>query len=181
MLAPIGTIAARLRDIFGECIVLFTLRNQYRAVISNYLTLRKNAANEGREIEPFDAWIAGNRTQIRNLYLRNLDASYAIGIYQRVFGRQAVHVLPLEHLTEWGTAAYLARLAEITGLEISPDEARAYVRRNASPPNDIELSPEQKAFVHRRAAVGNALIAREFDLPLREFGYPWSSDGNEGP
>ncbi len=172
-LAPIGTIAVRLRNIFGDGIVLFTLRNQYRAVISNYLTLKRNAADEGREIEPFDAWIAGNRTQIRNLHLRNLDASYAIRIYQRVFGRHAVHVLPLEQLTESGTGAYLARLAEITGLEVSPREVEAYVRRNGSPPNDIELSPEQRSFVQGRAAAGNVLIASEFGLPLREFGYPW--------
>lgn len=173
VLVPVGMIAGRLLDLFGESVILFTLRNQYRSVISNYLTLKKNATAEGCRIEPFDAWIIGNHTQLRNLYLRNLDASYAIKIYRRIFGVHAVHVLPLELLTEQGTAAYLAKLAEIIGLEISPRDVENYVKRNASPTNEIELNPEQRALICRRAGAGNAFIAQEFDLPLREFGYPW--------
>ena len=170
---PMRTIAERLYALFGRGIVLFTLRNQLRYVISNYLTLKKNYATlANRTIEPFDAWFAGNHDQVRNLFLRNLDPSNAIKIYQSVFGTEAVHVLPLELLLTEGTKAYLDRLGEITGLEISGAEAKQYTPRNASPSHDIMLNAEQRAIIRRRSMWGNAFVMRQFGLPLRDYGYP---------
>lgn len=170
---PVRTIAERLRAQFGPAVILFTLRNQFRYVISTYRVLKRNYCRlAGRTIEPFDVWFAGNQTQMRNLFLRNLDPSHAIRAYQAVFGARAVRVLPLEIVLKEGTFEYLRRVNEITGLTISQAEVEGYVARNVSPPDDIVLNEEQRAIIHRRAMEGNAFVATEFGLPLASYGYP---------
>jgi hypothetical protein len=169
---PIRNIAMRLRALFGQGTILFTIRNPLRRVISTYTVLKRNAAALGREIEPFDTWFIGNCTQVRNLFLRNLDASHAIKVYQSVFGDHAVHLLPLELLTREGVRAYLGRLSQIIGLEISQVDVDQYLPRNESPKHDIALTPEQSDCIRQRSAVGNAFLAESFDLPLGEYGYP---------
>lgn len=173
---PVRVIAKRLRALFGRSIVLFTLRNQLQYVISNYLVLKKNYANlTARTIEPFNAWFSGNQTQVRNLFLRNLDPSHAIRTYQEVFGLKAVQVLPLELLLQEGTKAYLDRLALITGLKLNPTDFQNYIARNTSPPTDIVLNDEQRRIIYQRSSAGNAFVVRQFGLPLRDFGYPLPS------
>jgi hypothetical protein len=170
---PVGMIAERLRDLFGPAIVLFTLRNQYRYVLSLYSVLKRNyAALANREIEPFASWFAGNQTQVRNLFLRNLDPSHAVRVYERVFGPEAVHVLPLELLTRDGTGAYLDRLGAISDLAFTDIETAAYPARNPSPAHDIVLSDEQRALIRQRAGSGNTYVAERFRLPLADLGYP---------
>jgi hypothetical protein len=170
---PNRIIAERLFDLFGPCVVLFTLRNQYDSVRSNYNVLKTNAlAFNQRTLEPFDEWFAGNLTQVRNLFLRNLDPSQAINVYQSVFGQQNVHVLPLEILTHEGTAAYLDRLAQMTGIEITPADTMGYIQHNASRSSEIILTEEQRAIIRDRSSNGNQFVADTFHLPLREFGYP---------
>jgi hypothetical protein len=170
---PLKMIAERLRRLFGQCLVLFTLRNQYQYVLSNYSVSKTNYASlANREIEPFDTWFRGNRTQVRNLFLRNLDPSYAIKAYQSVFGADAVHVLPLELLSQHGTRAYLDRLGQIIGREFSSIEVENYVARNISWPKDLILSEEQRTIIHKAASAGNAFVADQFKEPLRDYGYP---------
>jgi hypothetical protein len=172
---PAAVIAQRLRDLFGSSEILFTIRNQERVVVSNYLSLRRNCAKEGRPLEPFGEWFAGNLVHVRNLYLRNLDASHAIKIYERVFGSDAVHVLPLEILTRCGADAYLRRASEIAGIESGPGDAERYYALNASPPHGIVLTDDVRDIIARRAAHGNAYVAARFALPLGELGYPMPS------
>ena len=169
---PIRMIAERLRAQFGQANVLFTLRNQFHYVISNYRVLKRNYWLSDRTIEPFDVWFAGNQTQLRNLFLRNLDPSLAIKLYQDVFGAGAVHVLPLELLLKEGAPAYLGRLSEIIGLAISPAEVKAYAARNASPPHYIVINEEQRAIIRQLSMSGNAFVATKFALPLADYGYP---------
>jgi hypothetical protein len=150
---PIRVIAERLRAQFGRSTVLFTLRSQYSSVTSNYLVLKNNYERlANRKIEPFDAWFAGNLTQVRNLFLRNLDPSHAIDVYRNVFGAGAVHVLPLEIISRHGVKAYLDHLSRISGFEFSSAEIRGYVARNASPPHDIVLDNRQRAVIRRRSS-----------------------------
>jgi hypothetical protein len=170
---PIKMIAERLHRLFGQCLVLLTLRNQYQYVLSNYSVLKTNYASlANRQIEPFDTWFRGNRTQVRNLFLRNLDPSYVIKAYQSVFGADAVHVLPLELLSQHGARAYLDRLGQIIGREFSSVEVENYVAHNVSTPNDLILSDEQRTIIHNAASAGNAFVADQFKEPLRDYGYP---------
>lgn len=171
---PVRTVAERLKDHFGEATILFTIRSQYSAVVSNYQVYRKNSlALSGVTVEPFDAWFAGNTSQVRNLYLRNLDISHAVGIYRDVFGAEAVKVLPLEILTVQGFDAYRAHLSEATGLDLSAFSAEAYVARNRSEDSMMVLNEHQRQVIWERAKDGNARIADAFGLPLCDFGYPY--------
>ena len=90
-----------------------------------------------------------------------------------VFGPDAVQVLPLEFISQQGVKAYLDHLSRISGFEFSSAEIRGYVARNASPPHDIVLDNRQRAVIRRRSSAGNALVAKLFNLPLRDLGYPF--------
>jgi hypothetical protein len=117
---PIGTIAQRLRSLFPDASILFTIRNQLDYVVSCYLNLKRNYAHlANRSIEDFDAWFAGNLTQMANLYLRNLDYSRAITTFQRTFGKDAVAVLPLESLGLVGAEGYLRSIGDLLSIDIS--------------------------------------------------------------
>lgn len=120
---PISLIAQRMKRLFPNANILFTTRNQFDYVASCYLNLKRNYAHlANRSIEDFDAWFAGNLTQIANLYLRNLDYSRAVTAFQRLFGRAAVSVLPLELLKLQGVAAYLRKIGELLSIEITPED-----------------------------------------------------------
>jgi len=171
---PLSIIARRLRASFGPATILFTLRNQFKYVVSNYLVLKRNCDQlANHKIEPFDVWFAGNGTLMRNLFLRNLDPYPAIAIFQREFGESAVNVLPLELLTSAGTKAYLETLGSIIGMNFTDSDCESFVARNVSPSHSIVLTNEQRAIISGRSAGGNVCVAARFSLPLREYGYPW--------
>lgn len=120
---PISLIAQRMKRLFPNANILFTTRNQFDYVASCYLNLKRNYAHlANRSIEDFDAWFAGNLTQIANLYLRNLDYSRAVTAFQSLFGRMAVAVLPLELLELEGAAAYLRKISELLSIEITAED-----------------------------------------------------------
>jgi hypothetical protein len=124
---PIGLVAQRLKYAFPDARILFTLRNQFEYAVSCYLNLKRNYAQfANRSIEDFDAWFAGNLTQMANLYLRNLDYSRAIAIFANIFGRDAITVLPLESLAALGTKAYLGRVSELIGIEITDGDVENF-------------------------------------------------------
>jgi hypothetical protein len=120
---PISLIAQRMKRLFPKAKILFTTRNQFDYVASCYLNLKRNYAYlANRSMEDFDAWFAGNLTQIANLYLRNLDYSRAVTTFQRFFGSAAVTVLPLESLELQGAAAYLRKISELLSIEITAED-----------------------------------------------------------
>ncbi|MDP2804063.1 MAG: hypothetical protein Q8O26_19505 [Phreatobacter sp.] len=171
---PVRMVAERLKYHFGNATILFTIRSQYASVLSNYQVYRSRSRSlSGLEVESFNAWLAGNTTQMRNLYLRNLDISHAIQIYADVFGVESVKVLPLKILMVHGFDVYRDRLSEATGLELSSFSADAYVARNKSDDASLNLNDHQRQVIWERAKEGNKRIARAFGLPLAEFGYPF--------
>jgi hypothetical protein len=136
---PGATIADRLAEIFPHSIVLFTIRNQFDYVTSTYLNLKKNYARiNHRPIEDFSAWFDGQFTQVRNLFLRNLNYSHSILTYAARFGRDAIRVLPLEMIAREGADAYLTRLGEALDLAISDEDRRAFQTIANRRPNAIE-------------------------------------------
>lgn len=124
---PVGSIAERLHTLFPDARVLLTIRNQFDYVISMYLNLKRNYANlANRPIEPMCEWISGNRTQVANLFLRNLDYSPAIRTYVQIFGREAVSVVPLESLRQSGPRAYLETIGSHLGIAMTEDDAHRF-------------------------------------------------------
>ncbi len=124
---PVSVIAQRLKRFFPNAQILFTVRNQFDYVVSCYFNLKRNYADlANRTMEDFDAWFAGNHSQISNLFLRNLDYSQAIGTFADVFGKQAVSVLPLEALSMLGEKGYLTRIGDLLRAEITEVDARRF-------------------------------------------------------
>jgi hypothetical protein len=124
---PISLVAQRLKHAFPDALILFTIRNQFEYVVSCYLNLKRNYARfANRSIEGFDAWFAGNFTQMANLYMRHLDYSRAIAIFASVFGADAITVLPLESLELLGTQAYLGRVGKLIGVEITKEDVENF-------------------------------------------------------
>jgi hypothetical protein len=120
---PSAVIANRLRRLFPNAVILFTIRNQFDYIVTSYLNLKRNYAHGAhRPIEDIDAWFAGNHTQVANLFLRNINFSQAIRDYAEVFGRKAISVVPLELLQRQGTKAYLDQLAAAIGIRISNED-----------------------------------------------------------
>ena len=171
---PLETVAERLYNLFGKAQVLFTIRSQFDYVISNYNVLKKNYETlDNQKLEPFSAWFTGNQSQVRNLFLRNLDYSDAIRVYQKIFGKDMICVLPLEIIRKEGVHAYFSRLTAATGLKIPADFLDCYVPRNVSDNHDIRLDSCQIDFIQEKSANGNAWISREFNLPLEDLDYPF--------
>ena len=124
---PIAVIAQRLKQLFPNARILFTLRNQLEYVVSCYLNLKRNYAYlANRCIEDFDTWFSGNHSQIANLYLRNLDYSRAIAPFVNAFGKDAVAVLPLESLARLGHEAFLRRVGDPIGIETREDDVEDF-------------------------------------------------------
>jgi len=127
-MVPLGVIAHRLHAMLPNSLVLFTLRSQFRYVVSLYLNLKRNYANiNKRPIESFDEWFDGQFTQERNLFLRNLDYSTAIRVYASVFGRDALRVLPLELITLSGPKAYLKKLGTLLDIPVDDGDTERFL------------------------------------------------------
>lgn len=108
---PGDLLAARLKRFFPTAKVVFTIRNQLEYVLSLYFNLKRNYAFlAGAPIPPFEEWWEGMKSQVRCLYLANLDYSSLIGVYEKLFGRDNILILPLEQLKASGAEPYLQRL-----------------------------------------------------------------------
>ena len=156
---PIKTIAWRLHELFGDCKVLFTIRNQYKQVVSTYNVLKRNSIIEGVKVPPFDTWFKGNFTQDRSLFMRNLDFSHAIQMFENLFGARNIVILPLEIAEQYGAEIYLNQLSTSLDLSISAEDWENYISRNVSQKR-VKLTNTQRNKIASCAAIGNAWIEK---------------------
>jgi len=132
-LMPVDVVARRLHWLFPDSVVLFTVRNQFDYVESMYFNLKKNYAYLASSPCPsFERWFEGQFTQMRSLFLRNLNYHRAVRTYADIFGEENVFVVPLELVHEIGERGYLEIVGGHLGLPIGEaDVERFSVRRNA--------------------------------------------------
>ncbi|MFN0054827.1 MAG: hypothetical protein ACKV0T_21865 [Planctomycetales bacterium] len=124
---PGDIVAARLKRFFPTAKILFTIRHQPDYVASMYFNLKRNYAFlAGERIPEFQEWWEGLQTQVRCLYLQNLDYAPLIDVYARLFGRDNLLVLPLEELKHQGTRAYLEIICRFLGVELREDDVAAF-------------------------------------------------------
>jgi len=117
---PADTVAMRLKRYFPTAKIVFTIRSQLDYISSMYFNLKRNFAFlAGCAMPSFKQWWEGMHSQIRCLYLQNLDYSVLVELYARLFGRENVLVLPLELLKQQGARTYLERLCGFMGLEVT--------------------------------------------------------------
>jgi hypothetical protein len=117
---PSDMVAARLKRFFPTAKIIFTIRHQPDYISSMYFNLKRNYAFlAGTPMPSFGNWWTGMQTQVRCLYLQNLDYSYLIDVYARLFGQENIFILPLEILKDHGPQRYLVSLCAFMGLECS--------------------------------------------------------------
>lgn len=126
---PTDIIGERLKELFGNATILFTIRNQFDYVKSVYFNLKKNyALLSKRRIESFSEWFKGQDEQISPIFLRNLDYYRSIEIYSKIFGIENIKILPLEWLTSKNSIKkfeYLSQFKNIFNLKID-NESKLY-------------------------------------------------------
>lgn len=124
---PGDLLAARLKRFFPTAKVVFTIRDQLEYVLSLYFNLKRNYAFlAGAPIPPFEEWWEGMKSQVRCLYLANLDYSSLIGVYEKAFGRNRILIMPLEQLKASGPKAYLQRLCSFFGLPLDEKDVERF-------------------------------------------------------
>lgn len=110
---PRDVIAMRLKMLFPEAKIIFTIREQRARIASMYLNLKRNYAKfSNMAMPPFDEWFDAMISQVRSEYLHNLDYTSTIDLYCSLFGERNVHVLPIELPVK----AYYSRLCAFMGL-----------------------------------------------------------------
>lgn len=155
---PTDAIAGRLKRYFPTAKILFTICNQLEYITSMYFSLKRNYAFLARApLPPFDEWWAGMHTQIRCLYLQNLDYSELIDVYSQLFGRENVLVLPLEELKARGARRYLEKLCQFMNIEL----------QEADVGNFNILGNERMTVVESRLAELVAAGSAEWTAPVR--------------
>jgi hypothetical protein len=117
---PRDVVANRLHALFPNARILFTLREQVGYLTSCYLNLKRNFLKfDGLSAPGFHQWFEGLQTQMRCLYLQNLNYSGLIAIYAGLFGRENVFVLPLELLIVGEKEEYKRLLSKFLAEDIA--------------------------------------------------------------
>jgi hypothetical protein len=111
-----GMIARRLKDLFGDSKILFTLRRQEDLVRAWYLQKLPKYMSGNNFIE-FNDWIALKRQEPHKSIMGDLDFNETIGYYEEVFGRERVEIFLFEHLRQ-DPAGFAEKMAGY--LEIDP-------------------------------------------------------------
>src|SRR5262245_5304325 len=129
-------IALRLFRLFQPAKIIFTIRRQENYVCSMYMNLKRNSAFFSQmPVPPLSRWYRGMLSQLRCHYLQNINFHEAISMYQNLFGRQNVLVLPLERLILDGPKPYLQDLCSFAGLDLSDDDVDRFAQ-----PRNVRMS-----------------------------------------
>lgn len=92
-----GLVAERLAELFGGARVLFTIRRQEELVTSWYLT-KLRVRIKRKAFVPFEEWYWWERREPHASILDDLRYSRTVEVYVRLFGAEAVRVVPFELL-----------------------------------------------------------------------------------
>jgi hypothetical protein len=124
---PRDVIALRLFRLFQPAKIIFTIRSQEEYVSSMYLNVKRNFAFLSRmPVPPLTRWYRGMLSQLRCHYLQNLNFYEVITVYEQIFGRENILVLPLEQLIVDGPRSYLQTLCDFLGLGLSDEDIDYY-------------------------------------------------------
>jgi hypothetical protein len=120
---PRDMIALRLFRLFQPAKIIFTIRRQEDYISSMYLNLKRNSAFFDRmPMPPLSRWYKGMLSQIRCNYLQNINFHEIIAVYEQIFDRENILVLPLEKLIVDGPTRYLQQLCDFMGVDFSDND-----------------------------------------------------------
>lgn len=179
-------LAQRVKDVLPGARILMTIRNQITWLDSGYRHFLAHLPPQRRQFADFLATPEGKLS---------LDAGQfdrTVALYDRLFGRDNVLVLPLE-LIERDEAGALRRLVDFLAVPYRPYEAeqKNFNRGNPAPPAaeqpprslfdrvlrrapDAErpISPAESRVIEAMFAAGNVRLAQRTGFDLRGLGYP---------
>jgi len=133
---PRDVIALRLFRLFQPAKIVFTIRKQQDYVASMYLNLKQNSAFLARmPVPPLSRWYRGMLSQLRCNYLQNINFYETISVYEQIFSRKNILVLPLERLIIDGPDQYLQELCDFMEIELSDDDIDSFAQ-----PRNVRMS-----------------------------------------
>jgi hypothetical protein len=119
-----GVVARRLKDVFGPCKILFTIRNQFDLLKTAYINRGRMLKNVPPRFDGlfvgFEEWLELSYKDCDRSYIGHADYFRTIDYYSRLFGKENLCVLPLETLT-YNKENYIRVLADFMGIDF--DEA----------------------------------------------------------
>jgi hypothetical protein len=123
-------------------------------------------------VPPFSHWLDGHLTQTRSYFLQNLNFLETIRLYEHMFGRDNICLLPIELLITEGSQRYLDRLCRFMGLEADERDVINYAmihnrRMSTRQERVAELLP-QTQFAQLLAELHDAIGRAQFDAVLAD-------------
>ena len=112
-------IAKRLKKLYGQAEILFTIRGQVEAIQSAYDSggSRSRAAGRSGTHIPLEKWLRVNYENWIQGDFQQFDYYPIIELYGYLFGKDHIHIFPLEELQQF-PRRYSARMACLLGLKV---------------------------------------------------------------
>jgi hypothetical protein len=110
-----GIVARRLKEIFGDCRIFFTMRRQEELVRAWYLQKLPKYIS-GHNFLEFDDWLKLKMQESHKSIMGELDFNSTIRYYEELFGRENVEVFLFEHLRQ-NAADFAERMASWLGVD----------------------------------------------------------------
>ncbi len=110
-----GLIARRIRQIFGDCKIVFTIRRQEELVRAWYLQKIHKYILGSNFIE-LDDWLDLKIQEPHKSIMDDLDFNVTIRYYEELFGRENVEIFLFEHLRQ-DAADFAERMASHLGID----------------------------------------------------------------
>ena len=136
-------MAKRLKRFFPNAHIIFTIRNQIKLLESSYANsghILKHVPlpHTGKNIR-IDNWISFLYEHKNSSYLRDLDYNSIISVYEKIFGKNCIHIFLLEQLAS-DSNAYINKLVDT--LSINKEKAFQLLsnKRNKQRPSNRKVS-----------------------------------------
>lgn len=115
-----GMVAHRVRDVFGDCKILITIRNQGDLLRSAYLSRGRYLSDVPRRFlglgVSYEDWIALSLTNYERGYINHGDYYKTVVYYSRLFGKENICVLMLEEFIH-DREKYMEKLSGFLGVD----------------------------------------------------------------
>lgn len=157
-----GQVAARLKTLFPDARILFTLRRQEDLVVSLYLTRLRHHI-ERKTYLPFDEWFRVATREPHLTVLDDLRFHTIVSHYARLFGRAQVSVLLFEELKA-APETFAHKLARILGVEA---ESLATLLRDQK--ENVSISQSYLTFWHHFGHMLPRSVVRAIALRMPRF------------
>lgn len=125
-----GLVARRLKTLFSDAKVFFTLRRQEEVLGSYYLQKLPRYMRENTYV-PFDRWLKDLTKSAHQTILDDLNYFHIVNYYAKLFGKENLCLFLFEDLRK-NPASYSKKIAEY--LQVDPDKFQDLIQHNQKNP-----------------------------------------------